>query len=581
MSEYTERNSWLSEKSTTVQTLPPRQRENIQAALALLLGPETAYHTRLRAVRRLARQGPIILPLLLTTLSAYPEITTPAWPWWPLQYEQCGHLLVYLGKKAHIQLIDMLHHPALTQPIGPVLWISIIEAAGLFPHDDLEPLLCQGLTMPWHTVRYAASMAIGARSRYTPLQAGTLAQLRLHLDKDEALPVRLTAAYALLNSGESIGLEVLLQMMGQDVSEEVRKAATFIVATELPFPLHTTQNERLVIQLLHLLQDSNAELALHAAQALSKIAEPSLLPTLSTMLFTENMQTQIMILTALEEMAPRKNMRYTMRQQGLPSHILPLLRSPHAEIRRQAGYTLAACGGEYVTAVLGTLAHFEDHPGHLEAIESLRMLHGALKLPIRLNVMCWLVQLLEHPAEETRGTALDSLVHLLWQARTQGRRQIWRKASQGTIHTATLLQLINETEPWIRQRAVELIGLLGEDILPLHALRECLLYLLREDSDSGVRASVAYTCGQLGARWAFPALITALRDQNEHVALTALNALGQLATPDDSVIQSALAELIQERKSTGSGECDLVREAQRYLKKLRKTTAHGEAGEVA
>lgn len=42
----------------------PFHEERVLAALALLLGPETDYHLRVRATRRLARQGPALLPLL-------------------------------------------------------------------------------------------------------------------------------------------------------------------------------------------------------------------------------------------------------------------------------------------------------------------------------------------------------------------------------------------------------------------------------------------------------------------------------------------------------------------------------------
>src|SRR5581483_10409492 len=69
-------------------------KESVQAALTLLLGPETEYSMRVRAVRRLAKQGPAILPVLLSTLSSFPAITVPAWPWWPPQYEHCARLLL-------------------------------------------------------------------------------------------------------------------------------------------------------------------------------------------------------------------------------------------------------------------------------------------------------------------------------------------------------------------------------------------------------------------------------------------------------------------------------------------------------
>ncbi len=96
-------------------------QEKILAALALLLGPETDYHMRVRATRRLARQGPPLLPLLLTTLNNYPEITSPPWPWWPPQYEHCSRLLVHLCQKAQIELEALLQHHVVSQQVGPVL----------------------------------------------------------------------------------------------------------------------------------------------------------------------------------------------------------------------------------------------------------------------------------------------------------------------------------------------------------------------------------------------------------------------------------------------------------------------------
>src|SRR6266487_6568537 len=74
-------------QTTKVHLYRKYNQEHTLAALALLLGPETSYAMRLRAARRLARQGPSVLPTLLTTLNAYPEITSPPWPYWPPQYE--------------------------------------------------------------------------------------------------------------------------------------------------------------------------------------------------------------------------------------------------------------------------------------------------------------------------------------------------------------------------------------------------------------------------------------------------------------------------------------------------------------
>src|SRR5215470_4231913 len=107
------------------------KREGVLAALAMLLGPETDYPTRARATRRLIRCGPEVLPIVLETLSNYPEITTPAWPWWPPQYEHASYVLSRLSQRAQVPLEALLQYPTITQPPGPVLWTSVIEAANL------------------------------------------------------------------------------------------------------------------------------------------------------------------------------------------------------------------------------------------------------------------------------------------------------------------------------------------------------------------------------------------------------------------------------------------------------------------
>ena len=145
---------------TTLNTYHMGSRESTLAALALLLGPETDEALRKRAAYRLAKQGPTTLPLILTTLNQYPEITTPSWPLWPPQYGYCSRLLARLCQQAHYSCETLLKHPALTKSVGPVLWISVIEATHLLPSLNHETLICEGLTTSWATVRYAAAMAL-------------------------------------------------------------------------------------------------------------------------------------------------------------------------------------------------------------------------------------------------------------------------------------------------------------------------------------------------------------------------------------------------------------------------------------
>lgn len=583
------------------------RQESSRAALALLLGPETNYHLRVRATRRLARQGPSILPILLTTLSNYPEITSPSWPWWPPQYEHCSRLLVHFSQRTQMRLDAMLQHPVLTQPAGPVLWTSVIEAAGLLPHEDYEALLCRGLETPWTMVRYAAAMALATRAGKGKLQNTTIAALQQHQDENEAFPVRLTSAYALLSSGENIGLETLIQLMDPVAPEEARKAATFVVATEMPAHLTLSQRERLTARLMCSLQDPNEELALYAAHALGSIAPPSALSSLCAMLEYQNTQIQTVVLASLEEMTHRVSMRRMMLQQALPARIIPLLRSEAPEVRRQASYTFAACGGEYVAAVLGSIVLNRDHPAHVEVIEALRLLHGALRAPLRTSVVRWLLRSLSQTQEDVQVNALDSLAYLLWQARTRGCKQASQEISREIIHDGTVFRLLSDASAWVRQRAIELLfqypesgskkGRIAEPSSPaspargeytplpelsmdlasgsqymtVYGLSEQLLHLLHHDSDSGVRACVAYGFGQLGARWAIPDLLQALLDPDEHVAASALSTLGLLATPEDSIVVYTVRELAHLGAAADLTPSPLEQAARALLKKWRKS----------
>jgi len=547
------------------------QRETIYVALTLLLGPETDQHLRVRASRRLARQGLSILPQVITTLSSYPEITTPPWPEWPPQYKYCSHLLLYLCRKGQLRLNELLEHPSLHQPPGPVLWISVIEAAELLSQDNYEELFRRGLATSWPTVRYAAAMALATQANRTTLQRASIAMLLAHQHEGEDFPVRLAASYALLNGGEEAGLRMLLQLMAPSIPGEIRKAAAFVVATALPVDLTTSQREYLASHFLTLFQDTDPELIHYAAQALGKIALPSLLPSLSAMLNETQPQSCIAALLVLEELAHQTSLRHQMLQQAFPAHILPLLKADIRELRRQASYTLAACGGEYVMAVFGSIMLNKEHPAYIEVIEGLRLLHGVLRSPIRMIVVHWLLLALSLELEEVRVTALDSLCHLLWQARKRGVQQAWHDISRDIILDGSAIHLLHAESAWVRQCAIELLAMLGSQAAELDAVQAQLPQLLSNDSDSGVRACAAYTCGQIGARWAIPDLLLALLDPNEYVALTALHTLERIATADDVIVVYALRELTYEALSSNDGSQPLIKEARALLKKWHKS----------
>ena len=542
------------------------RQERTFKALTLLLGPETAYATRLRATRYLARQGSAVLPLLLSTLHHYPELISPPWPAWPPQYEQCSRLLIHLCQNADLSLDALLQHPAISQPAGPVLWTSVIEAVDAQPDAAYESLLCNGLAAPWETTRYAAAMALANLISIRPLDESTRTALRICQSTQEPVSVRLAASYALLRCGDSSGIEVLMKLLVDNKTGEVCKATIFILATEPPTHLNPQQHEQLTRLLLTALIDENTEISQLAARTLGSIVHPSTALLLFPLLAASLPSVQIAALLALEEMAQHKTIRLILRQHMFSARVLPLLQSTSSAVRRQASYTLAAIGGKYVTAVLGTALQNREHIGQIEAIEALRLLQGVLRHPTREKVVQWLLYVLAQPKEEVQVTALDSLAYLVWQTRTRSKLLASTAICSAINQDGTTLRLLASPHAWVRQRAIELLCMLDDQPPALHAQ---LLHLLYHDIDSGVRACIAFILGQVAARWAIPALLQTLLDSDEFVAITALNALAQLATAADAIVLYSIQELATFGSPVGHSEDELLTSARLLLKKWR------------
>lgn len=526
--------------------------ERTCAALALLLDEDTGDEARFRAARRLARQGPNVLPALLEALNRRPEFTVPSWPWWPPQYEQCGRLLLHLSREARVRLDALLHHPTVSQPAGPVLWTSVIEAAVHVPREGYESLLRAGLQSPWRSASYAAAIALGNLAGLVTLTEESIMALRTCQCAGQALHLRLAASHALLRHNNSQGVAGLIALLDSSLPDEIRKAAAFVLASESSLRNIDAQHSSQLVQwAVCALRASDADVSLYAAQVLSGIAVPSMLPLLAPVLASDNAQVQIAALSALEEMAARKTLRAAIFQCALPAQVAALLRSDSAEVRRQAAYTLAAFGGGYAMAALGAALLNDDQHGRIAAIEGLRLLPGALRPQRRERITRWLLYVLCEAAtslsggevigqEEAQVTALDSLAYLALQARRRGRRMALRAISEMVWRDGTAPHLLASGSAWVRQRAIEFLGLL-DNIPP--ACLEQVVSILHGDEDSGVRACAAYMLGQMNERSAVPNLLLALRDPDEHVVQTALNTLARLASPNDPIVAYVLREL--------------------------------------
>ena len=536
---------FLYQNETSLPAYRTYNREAILAALALLLGPETDYPVRVRATERLIQCGPAVLPIVLATLDIYPEITTPPWPWWPPQYEHISYLLSQLSQSAQVPLETLLQYPTMSQPPGPVLWTSVIEAADSHSHADYELLLREGLRAPWTTVRYAAAMALARLAETVSLLELTLETLRAHLCAEEAVCVQLAASYALLLQGDSCSIETLSRLLQCDDSEEARKAATFVLATafesqEPHLVLSPVQSEHLSHLLIGALQDQNEELTRYAASTLGSIAPSSALPALYTLLDSVQPRVQAAALAVLEEMAGRTTIRQAIQQHALPARVVGLLRAEETGVRRQACYTLATFGGEYAMAALGTAILDSDHPGHIEAIEGLRLLYGVLRTPALTKVIRWLLQALHQPEEEAQVTALDTLGHLMGQARTHGQVKSFHKIAHAITLDGALPWLLASSSAWVRQSTVELLSIVDRQFC---TFQQQLVQMLLSDDDSGVRACIAYYLGQQRVHQAIPGLLQALLDADENVAETAFNSLERVAGPNDAIVAYVMKEL--------------------------------------
>ena len=543
----------------------PRQERTLKA-LTLLLGPETDYELRRRASRHVARRGMAALPLLLHTLNHHPEITSPAWPWWPPQYEHCSRLLLHLCQQAHLPLESILQDATLTQPIGPVLWISIIEAVDAQPQAKYETLLRNGLQAAWETTRYAAAMALANLAETEPLHKETLVALHSCLHAQEMLPVRLATAYALLRSNDNNGIQTLMSLLTEHVPTEVRKATVFMLASEPPEHLSSQHQKRLTQLLLHALQEEHHDIRQYAARALSGIALASTPLLLCPLLDSGTPSTQIAALLALEEMAQCQELRSFMRKHVV-SNILPLLHSTQVEVRRQSSHTLASIGGEYVMAALGTALYLHEQKGYIEAIEGLRLLYGVLRTPKRAHVTRWLLSTLCSTQEEVQVTALDSLAYLVWQAHVQRHKEASTEICTAILEDGRAAQLLNSSSAWVRQRAIELLCMLNNQSPTLHSQ---LVHLLHMDDDSGVRACIAFILGQIHAHWAIPDLLLTLLDPDTQVAITALHTLGELANFDHAIVAYSIQELTFLQEAKEEDEDELVKEARLILKEWRK-----------
>jgi HEAT repeat protein len=552
-----------------------RQRESIQIAFTLLLGPKTSHHSRVQAIDSLLAQQKDVLPLLLQTLNTYPEIVTPAWPWSPPQYTYIARLLLQLCQKAQVSIESLLVHPALTQLPGPVLWTSLISTINLLTHEDHEAFLCQALKTQWSSVRYAAAMALAARARCKPLHQSTQVELQNQQGTCKDASTSFAIAYAEFMSGLPDGLHTIITLLQTSTPTFLQKATVFLLATDQSLHLVPTDKKRIALCLLPLLLSSDQELAQNAAIALSTMLTPATLKSLYSLLATASVQQQNTLLIALEEMAHRPGLRNHLRYHSHLVHMLPLLQSVDATVRRQTCYTLASIGGEYATAVLGTVVLEKNHVAHNNAIESLRYLYKSNRASLRIVVIRWLLQAMGENDTLGQVQALDAFTFLLWQAHENKNKTQWRTMSKELLQHGGIQNVLQSPEPAIRQKAIKMLAFCDSNFNRTVTLHPLILCMLRTDKDRYIRTDVVALCKIMKARWALPDLLQTLLDPDIHVAHMVIASLEAIATTKDTTVVCALIELVQFHAALDATYSTLAHDALGLLQKWCVTLPDG------
>jgi HEAT repeat protein len=264
-----------------------------------------------------------------------------------------------------------------------------------------------------------------------------------------------------------------------------------------------------------------------------------------------------------------------MRVHNHLTHMLPLLQSSDTGVRRQACYTLAAIGGEYATAVFGTIVLDKTHLSHLYAIESLRHLYHNNRAPLRTAIIRWLLQAICESNEMGQACALESLIFLLWQAHKQRKSTYWHNMSKEVLQHESIQHVLQSQHASIRQKAIQLLGLSSSYLNTIGSLHPLLLCMLRSDRDPQIRAGVANLCKIMKARWALPDLLQALLDPDTNVAQAALTSLETIATAKDATVLCTLTEITHLHTTTDPVQLDLASRARLLLQKWQEVAPTG------
>lgn len=285
------------------------------------------------------------------------------------------------------------------------------------------------------------------------------------------------------------------------------------------------------------LSDPSLEVAVEAAETLSRIRDARALEALATALQDERREVRKAAIKALARLEDRQAVR----------HLLPALQDPDWEIRQYAAWALGEIEDPAAVAPLGealTDSNLEVRKAAVEALAEIEDRRAVPALSKALTDDDWQVR---HHAARALGkiedpAALDALGSLVNDPIAEVRKAVvWALGEiEDPRAVPTLQKLLQDEHPEIRRMVVRALGEI-EDPTAVPPLSEAV-----KDADPEVREMAAWALGEIGDPRAVGALLGVTEDSHWQIRRRAVWALGEIE--DRRAVAAVVGRLSDEHR---------------------------------
>jgi HEAT repeat protein/energy-coupling factor transporter ATP-binding protein EcfA2 len=341
--------------------------------------------------------------------------------------------------------------------------------------------------------------------------------------KDQSLPVRARAIYALGDVGGDVAMSALYEAL-EDHDAHIRWMAADA--------LKNIGGEVTIPVLIKALHDQNSFVRWMAADALGKVSDEMIVPHLLKALKDQDADVRDKVAKALK----------SINSEAAVSVLLKALEDRNNNVRLTAIEVLGIIGGERALSALIKALEDRNNNVRLTAIEALGTIGSKKAIPALLktfqnrerDIRLKAVEVLgEMGGEEVIPPLLKALKHRDYHVRVRATYALGEIGDE--IAVLPLLEALKHWDSRVRARAayglgavnlnaVHGLGLFNENSrIAIHPLLQAL-----KDRDSNIRSCAAFALGMMGDEAVVPALIKALKDRACEVRSHAAYALGKL-----------------------------------------------------